>query len=198
MELWKKLLLVGVFFLVTPLTLLASIISFTSLHKQSTKVLSEAEVFGSPQKGVQVYASLPDNYPQVSGEVQGKDAREELVKNYLSRYSSPLIDYSGFIVQTADKYGLDYRLITAIAQQESNLCKKIPEGSYNCWGWGIHSRGTLGFDSYKQGIEIVSKGIKEEYIEKGYTTPDKIMKKYTPLSPGSWARGVNKFMAQMR
>ena len=102
-----------------------------------------------------------------------------------------------FIVATSDKYGLDFRLTTAIAQQESNLCKYIPSGSYNCWGWGIHSRGTLGFASYDEGIDIVSRGIKSEYIDKGYVEPLDIMSKYTPLSNGSWAEGVTKFLSDM-
>jgi len=41
-------------------------------------------------------------------------------------------------------------------------------------------------------------GLKSEYIDKGYTTPDTIWKKYTPGSPdGAWAKGVNQFMSQM-
>ena len=92
---------------------------------------------------------------------------------------------------------MDFRLLVAIAQQESNLCKKIPEGTHNCWGWGIHSKGTLGFDSYPEAIETVSQGIRRDYLNKGYTTPEEIMKKYTPSSPGTWAFGVNKFLGQM-
>jgi hypothetical protein len=103
-----------------------------------------------------------------------------------------------YMVQKSDEYGLDYRLIPAIAQQESNLCKIIPPETYNCWGWGIHSRGTLGFNSYEEAIETVMQGLKKEYIDKGYTTPDTIWTKYTPGSPdGAWAKGVNQFMSAM-
>jgi hypothetical protein len=127
----------------------------------------------------------------------GADARPLIIKNYLSRYNSPLFPYWRFIFDTSIKYGLDYRLLVAIAQQESNLCKKIPEDSYNCWGWGIHSRGTFKCNSFSQCIEIVAKGIKKDYIDKGYKTPEQIMKKYTPLSNGSWALGVRQFMEEM-
>jgi len=98
----------------------------------------------------------------------------------------------------ADKYGLDFRLTTAIAQQESNLCKKTPAETYNCWGWGIHSKGTLGFEDYPHGIETVSRGLRKEYLDKGYLTVEDIMSKYTPLSNGSWAMGVSTFMAEMQ
>lgn len=152
---------------------------------------------GNPLSGVRVFASLPALTPSVYGAVEAKDARPEIIRGYLEYYKSPLVPHAEFIVETADKYELDFRLITAIAQQESNLCKIIPPNTYNCWGWGIHSRGTLGFESYEQGIETVSKGLKEEYINKGYLTPEQIMSKYTPMSNGSWARGVNQFMSEM-
>jgi hypothetical protein len=116
----------------------------------------------------------------------------------MESYGSPLAPYSGLIVQTADKYSIDFRLITAIAQQESNICKIIPPGSYNCWGWGIHSKGSLGFSSFQEGIEEVSSGLRSEYLNKGLTTINEIMSKYTPLSNGSWANGVNTFMSSMQ
>ena len=146
---------------------------------------------------MKVYASLPSFVPTVSGYATVGDARAEIVRQYLRFYDSPLEPYAPHIVDTADRYGLDYRLTTAIAQQESNLCKKIPPESNNCWGWGIHSRGTLGFSSFGEGIDTVSKGIREEYLDKGFKSIEEIMGKYTPLSNGSWAEGVNKFMDEM-
>ena len=194
---WKNLILVSVFFLITPILIGISIFSLYSIR--TTDILdSELHISsGNPMSGVRVFASLPATIPSVYGTVESKDARPEIIKNYLTYYKSPLLPYAEILVETADKYELDFRLITAIAQQESNLCKIIPPNTYNCWGWGIHSRGTLGFNSYEEGIETVSRGIKEEYIDKGYANPDEIMKKYTPMSNGSWARGVNQFMAEM-
>ena len=112
-------------------------------------------------------------------------------------YNSPLAPYADLLVQKADEYGLDFRLTTAIAQQESNLCKKIPDDTFNCWGWGIHSQGTLAFDSYNQAIDIVTLGLKQKYIDEGLTTPEAIMERYTPLSRGSWAEGVSQFLSEL-
>ena len=202
---WKNLILVIVFFMVTPIALITSLFSLVGLSKSTQAKAAtysqpiEASFFVAPRSGVKVFASLPSSFPSVSGSIKVvADARPEIIKNYLIKYNSPLVEYADLLVATADKYGLDYRLLTAIAQQESNLCKKIPPGSYNCWGWGIHSRGTLMFDSYEQAIEVVSRGLKKEYIDKGYTTPEEIMSKYTPLSNGSWAYGVQKFMREMQ
>lgn len=195
---WKNIFLGVVFFTIAPLTLGISLFSLYSLEKNPPPAPEAVNLLSSPLSGVRVYASLPSKIPSVSDNIDSADARGEIVRQYLEAYSSPLTPYSGLIVQTADKYSLDFRLITAIAQQESNLCKIIPPDSYNCWGWGIHSKGTLGFSSFQEGIEEVSRGLREEYLNKGYSTISEIMSKYTPLSNGSWANGVNTFMDQMQ
>jgi len=198
---WKSLALMVVFFALTPLTLATSLFSLISFSeaKVSENFLNEIgqEIPLITQSGVQVYASLPSDNPELTGSVGTSDARPEIIRQYMESWGSPLVSYSSFIVETADKYGLDYRLTVAIAQKESNLCKIIPLDTYNCWGWGIHSKGTLGFSSYEEGIETVSRGLKEEYIDKGYVTTEEIMGKYTPLSNGSWAEGVTSFMTEM-
>lgn len=136
----------------------------------------------------------------VSIRIEGIDARQDIVAAFLARYTSPLQPYdhfAKFIVDTADKYGVDYRLIPAIMMQESNLCKTIPEGSYNCLGFGVHSRGTLEFNSYEESIDRATRELKQNYIDIGLDTPEKIMTKYTPGSNGSWAASVNQWIAEM-
>lgn len=184
-----------IFFTIAPVTLGLSMFTILTFNtKEANIVLPEKE-----KTGIRVYASLPNEFPKVLGVAEIADARPELVRQYLIRYKSPIVHMADYMVTKADEYGLDYRLIPAIAQQESNLCKIIPPETYNCWGWGIHSRGTLGFNSYEEAIDTVMTGLKKEYIDKGLTTPDTIWKKYTPGSPdGAWAKGVNQFMADMQ
>ena len=196
---WKNIIVVGIFFTLAPITLGVSLFSLFSLKTNTVakETLNYPNLFVSPQSGIKVYASLPTKFPTVTGSVEGTDARPAIINQYFVRYNSPLIGHEEFIIKTSDKYSLDYRLIAAIAQQESNLCKIIPPDSYNCWGWGIHSKGSLGFSSYEEAIETVSKGLREEYLNKGYTTVPDIMSKYTPQSNGSWAYGVTQFMSEM-
>lgn len=133
--------------------------------------------------------------------LQAGDARPLIIANFLERHNSPLkpYDYYGVvIVEISDKYDIDFRLLPAIAMQESNLCKRIPPGSYNCLGFGIHERGTLGFENYEAGFERAARELKAYYIDQGRVTPELIMKKYTPSSDGSWARSVNQWMSEMR
>lgn len=192
-QFWKNIFLISIFFLITPVTLGISLFSILSLETSA-----KTELIVPNKTGLRVYASLPSEFPKVSDAFESKDARSELIKQYLIKYNSPLIGLEEFMVTKADEFEMDYRLIPAIAQQESNLCKVIPPNTYNCWGWGIHSRGTLGFNSYEEAISTVMNGLKNEYINKGLTTPDTIWKKYTPSSPdGAWAKGVNQFMNEM-
>ncbi|OGM29374.1 hypothetical protein A2801_01665 [Candidatus Woesebacteria bacterium RIFCSPHIGHO2_01_FULL_41_10] len=197
----KGITLVITFLILTPLTLATSLFSLYVLSgsvKDTPQNVLAAETSAEVMTGVHIFASLPAVSPTVETEVEVADARVELIRKYLKRYDSPLLPYADFVVSMADHYGLDFRLTTAIAQQESNLCKKIPADTHNCWGWGIHSEGTLGFSSLKEGIEVVSRGLKDGYIDYGYTTPEAIMTKYTPQSNGSWSSGVSQFMDDMR
>ena len=195
----RNLIYLAIFFTITPLTLIASITALLLLSNPHTQKAQIANIpSGNDLAGSYVYAAIPDDAPgQVLGAATAQDAREEIIRQYLEKYNSPLVSFAGKLVEEAEANGLDFRLLVAIAQQESNLCKKVPPDSFNCWGWGIHSKGTLKFENYGQAIETVAMGIKEDYFDKGYITPEQIMSKYTPLSPGTWASGVNQFLQEM-
>jgi hypothetical protein len=195
---FRKLLFILVFFTLTPIALVSSTISLVSIVNTESKSAQITPAVQNNTTGVQVYASLPSDFPSVSAEIVEEDARPQIIRSFLLSYKSPLTPYSEFIVETADKYGIDWKLLPAIAMKESGLCKIIPEESYNCWGWGIHSAGTLRFNSYEEGIDTVSKGIRENYVDIGLVTIEEIMSKWIPHSPnGAWAEGVRIYMAQM-
>ena len=136
-------------------------------------------------------SSAPTVLGSVSTEVEMSDGREANLKSFFRKYNSPLYDYAALIVQISDLYHFDYRLLPAIAMQESTLCRVIPDDSHNCWGWGIYGTTVTRFDSYEEAIQTVALGIKKEYLDKGLVTASAIMEKYTPSSNGSWQHGVN-------
>lgn len=196
LNLWKEIILVFLFLLATPLVIAISVFalySFENGKNDNIKTTLSPSYSFNPR----VLAAQVENIPSMENKIITSDARVELIKNYLRYYQSPLEQYAQLIISESDKNKLDWRLLVAIAQQESNLCKVIPENSFNCWGWGIHTQGTLKFDSYEQAIRVIAMGLRKNYIENGYNTPDEIMKKYTPRSDGSWAFGVNRFMEEI-
>lgn len=188
----KKIFSIFVFFTFTPLTLLASlwIINITS----SQKPIEQAQAF---QSSGQIYAALPQETGEVLGTAKIEDARPIIIQKYLEKYNSPMLPYVNALLQASNKYNVDYKLIVAIAQCESNLCKRSPEGSYNCWGF---ENGDTHFLSWEQAFDQVAKTLREGYLNKGLTTPEQIMPKYAPPSVekgGPWAKCVNQFIDDM-
>jgi hypothetical protein len=109
----------------------------------------------------------------------------------INRNNAPLADYAEKFVEVANKYGLDYRLLPAIATVESGGGKSNFR-SYNAWGWG-----DTGFNSFEEGIEVVAKGLKTGYIDKGRDTVEEIAPIYCPPNYKNWARSVNQFMLEI-
>lgn len=140
------------------------------------------------------FAALPTTQNLLRDEVDSKDARIEVLSSFLQKYDSALAPFTQNIINAADKYGLDFRLLPAIAMQESNLCKKIVRESHNCWGYEIYGNKVKKFKNYPTAIDAVSQTLASDYKENGLVTPEEIMKKYTPGSNGSWAKGVEHFM----
>lgn len=129
------------------------------------------------------------------------DTRVKRLEAYLTKFDgsfkSPLAQEAEYIIEEADKYRVDWRLIVAIAGVESTFCKHIPKDSHNCWGWGIPTGAPSGlsFVYYKEAITAVTKGLRENYIDRGYHTPEKMGSMYA-ASP-RWATNVHFFINEI-
>ncbi|MBI2327632.1 glucosaminidase domain-containing protein [Candidatus Curtissbacteria bacterium] len=184
---FSKIALVTSWFLFAPLAIILSLIF---LH-QDVRIIS---LSGKIATGT---------YPQTIGShiegqvlgVQISDTRPYIVANLLE--GRQLEPYAQYMVETSDKYAIDYRLIPAIAMKESGGGDKAPPGTYNAWGF---ENGATVFNSWEQAIDIVGKTLKERYIAKGLTTPEEIMAVYAPpqlLTGGKWAKDIHYFFSQM-
>lgn len=197
----KKLFLIVFWIPTTILTLLFCL----QLHKHVSKTKELKALLSVERQNIShsdspflAYAAIPKATNDIKTAIKTGDARPVMIDLYLSRFDSPMLGYGQFIVDCAEKYDVDPYLFVAIMQQESNLGKKMPDNCHNGWGYGIHSRGTLCFENWEEGIDTVMKGLKEKFLEKGLTEPEEIMTLYTPLSNGSWANGVNQFMEELK
>ncbi|MDD4026927.1 MAG: hypothetical protein PHO75_01900 [Candidatus Shapirobacteria bacterium] len=189
---FKRLLLLPVFLVLTLGIGLGELFYLSKINSIET-------VFGiSDKENVIVGFSEENKDFYLKATVTGADARPMLIKKYLEKYNSPLVPYSDLIFELSERYGYEYYWIVAIAQQESNLCKKVPEDSHNCWGYGIHKKGTLKFDNYELALKSYAEYLKVQYFDKGLNTPELIMKKYCPSSNGSWANGVKQFIEELK
>jgi hypothetical protein len=196
----KTFSLVAGWLFVTTATILASVLTISSLVHKPRLALVNTRTETPIASSVNNYTTSFGQVQGIETEVEAGDGRVQIVTNFLKRHNSPLTPYEDYgkkLVAIADKNGIDFRLLPAIAMQESNLCKSIPEGSFNCLGFGIHSKGTLEFDSYEANFERAGRELYKNYIAQGRTTPEQIMKKYTPHSNGSWAASVTQWMTEM-
>ncbi len=191
-----KLFLLTSYFVITPTLLVLAIVFYSLIaleHNQPNILL-----FSPAKYRLVAYAALPSIQSISQGAIQLTDARPEIVRQFFTRYNSPLTPYADLVVSMADKYGLDFRLIPAIAMQESNLCNKAPIGSNNCWGFGIYGGKVKAFENYEQAIETVTKTLAKEYKQDGLHTPGEIVKRYTPSDNGKWVYAVTHFMEQLQ
>lgn len=188
----NKLVLLASYLLLLPsIILILSLYSLFLLHSGSFK---KTVALSDPSK-FQVVVAQNSEYAYTT---QKTEARVEVLQRFFTRYNSPLLSYAKLIVDTADKYSLDWRLIPAIAMQESNLCLKIPKNSYNCWGFGIYSGKVKRFANFNQAIETVTKTLAVEYKDRlGLEEPHEIVTRYTPGN-STWTDGVNFFIDKIQ
>ena len=132
--------------------------------------------------------------------VESEDSRPVIIAKFLERNNSPMKPYDYYgrrLVEIADVYNLDFRLLPAIAMLESNLCKNThSDAPHNCLGFGIHSEGTLDFESYEAGFERAAKELRTYYVNDGLITTEMVGERYA--SSPTWAERVDQFMAELR
>ena len=121
----------------------------------------------NPQRAfAQDKASVSSSDSQIPNVKQtGFDSRVKILTSYLKQYNSPLVPYASDFVAAADKYNLDWRLVAAISGVESTFGKEIPTNSYNAWGWGVYGDNVINFKSWSNGIDTVSQGLRERYMD---------------------------------
>jgi hypothetical protein len=119
------------------------------------------------------------------------DKRATILKDYLAKHNSPLEDSAQDFIDAADQYGLDWKLIVSISGVESTFGKYIP-GGFNGWGWGVYGDNAIYFKSWREAIFTISKGLRENYVNKGYAEPYSMNRLYA-ASP-NWGGNVTFFM----
>jgi len=134
-----------------------------------------------------------------AGNLVTNDARASALRQFLMDYNSPMYPYAEVFVTEADKYGLDWRLVTAISGVESAF-GLLPVRANNAWGWKGGADGNFNpFETWGHGIEVVTRRLALGYGI--HMTPFEIEPIYCPPcgeNPAHlWANGVVKFMNQI-
>ena len=190
----KKIILPIAFFIATPLVLTLSLL-YLSYFSYAKNIKNNT--FMSVTKTV-AFAAIPTTENLLEDQIFTQDKRVENLRLFFNRHGSPLEPFAQQMVNTSQKYGLDFSLLPAIAMQESNLCKKAPKDSYNCWGFGIYGKKVTKFSGFGEAIDTVAKTLATTYKKDGLISPEEIMSRYTPSNNGAWASSVRQFMNQLQ
>lgn len=157
-----------------------------------------------PSTNYQNFRALPDysrTTIEQTVEITKGDGRVAQLINFFKNNKSTLNLQAETFVEVADQYSLDYRLLPAIAMQESKGGKYMPKGSNNPFGYGISGGKITKFASLEEAIEAVTKSIKDNYYDQGLKTPEEMMTKYAPASINSqptWAEAISAYINQIR
>jgi hypothetical protein len=135
-----------------------------------------------------------------------------LAKNPRSHPPSPLTGQGSIFESYGQQYAIEPRLIVAISGAETQFgtsnCHSTPVvNTRNAWNWfWCYADNTCGsdscinspFDSWASGIKTLSKFMRRNYLNKGYTTIPLIQSKYC-VGPncGPWGPNVTLFMEEM-
>lgn len=122
-----------------------------------------------------------------------EDNRTMVLEKFLQTYDSPLAPFARDFVESADRYNLDWRLVASIAGIESTFGKHIPYNSKNAWGWGVYGDNVIRFNSWSEGIETISKGLRVRYLKERQESDPYFIGPTYAASP-TWALRVSFFM----
>lgn len=192
----RKLLLVAAWF---PLTFVLLLINLSMLIGYATAAPAGDRLSATAPQDTAFQLAAPGTSQVLSASIVSADARVYLVEEFLTRHKSPMSPYANFIVSESDKFGLDFRLLPAIAMCESNAGKRMPmKKEYNFAGIAVYTGQNEGkaFDSWEHAISWVSQYIKERYYDRGLTDLRDIGAIWAPPSVEndySWTSCVESF-----
>jgi len=123
------------------------------------------------------------------------DIRATQMRVVLTKYNSPMIGLEDVLIKTAEKYGLDWTLMAAIAGTESSFAKRMPANCNNPYGWGIYGDNKLCFKSLEDSIEGVASGLAKKY---NISTLESIAHTYNTVSTDGWISHTKFFMNKIK
>lgn len=125
------------------------------------------------------------------------DTRIIALKHFLEDHRSPMANYAAYIIQQADLYNQDWRIIIAISGVESAFGRIIKQNSYNAWGWKGGPKGNFSyFSNWQDAISSITRQFTLGYGRE--PNPYDIYKTYCPPCTQAWPKGVINYMTQLQ
>lgn len=140
------------------------------------------------------YASEKDNVVQIHSEKEYEplEPKKEVLTE---EYTCTMDEISCLIKKYADEYGIDYKLAIAISKHETGNYTSYAFTSLNNVGgmmyWDGNKMSLKSYDSLENGIISFISNLKNNYIDLGLDTIEKIQVKYAPI--GINDNGTNQY-----
>ena len=170
----------------------SAIVAIASSILASSPTISNQAHVAEPAYSLQVESTQIQKNAIVASVIAKEDDRAQKLECYFESKGSPFLGQAVDFITIADKYGLDWTLLPAIANLESQLGKQVPPFSYNPYGW---NNGRMRFHSWIEATDIVAQGIRSRYAQTGEVTPYRIGSMYAE-SP-TWAARVTRYQAEI-
>jgi hypothetical protein len=122
-----------------------------------------------------------------------EEKKNRIIKSISNNLGGVFQGKAAFIYATAKEYDVNPMLLTAIMYHETGNGTSNAVRSKNNPGGLMGSKGLMSFGTLNDGIEKMSKVIKQEYIDKGYTSLEQIQRKYCPIGAANDPTGLNKW-----
>lgn len=139
------------------------------------------------------------------------DLDQYLAKKPSASHPSPLVGQGAIFRSYGQQYQIDPRFIVAITAAETSYatakCHSTPVvDTHNAWNWfWCYANDTCGsdscvnspFDTWGSGIQTLSKFMRKDYINKGYTSVSLIASKYCTSGCENWIPNVTSSLKEM-
>lgn len=80
------------------------------------------------------------------------DYRHGALQRFFNSYRSELSFYVDDFIESADEFGVDWKVLPIISMVESGGCRQYIRGTYNCFGWG---GGRIKFNGFEDAISTI-------------------------------------------
>lgn len=151
-----------------------------------------------------LYAKQPDEKTispiAEDGIVYVIDPRITTLQTFFEKKQSPLVDSAATFIEVADYYGLDWKLLPAIAGVESGFEKAGNTSDFNPFGYMCNDH-PCRFSSFDQAIRRVARTLGTGIAYKGYRETGSLYilaEVYNHCSPEDWSKKIIYFEEQIR
>jgi hypothetical protein len=121
------------------------------------------------------------------------------IDRYLESKNSPLAGHGEAFLDSGRRWNVDPRLVVAIAGAETTFGTRMC-ADFNAWNWFYMDTSRCSpnaFDSWEDGIEQVTRGLKQSYLDRGRTTISAIAETYTATDRETWIGNVTLFCQEL-